>query len=327
MAKKPNTTPHYGLTKPEEDDFYNIGVFNTNSDVIDAALHDHSGKTIPDGAHGLKFENGSLTFSDGGQERGIELFPHGPTPDALKTFAFWNSSQLGGDQKGLIFRGDAAVIRIVEPNNLANWFETVVVRNEQRSPTTPEDGVVVARNRVANAYDDNLRTFHDSVQPGRDYYYAAFTLNKSGAWNPENVKRLTFNPAGINGGAVELYKASFSAPSTLILTVPDMDVKDSWWTFRDYECIYFVFEDRYVYPTQSLHLHNTNLRAHASYVTSTHKTDMYVQGSRVFSNNHNTLTLNISDIKIVRTALSTGAISVEEPPCIGIYAVRKNNRP
>jgi len=37
MASK---TEHYGLTKPDETDFYDIAVFNENADIIDAALYE-----------------------------------------------------------------------------------------------------------------------------------------------------------------------------------------------------------------------------------------------------------------------------------------------
>ena len=38
----PETTPNYGLIKPDDDDFYNVDDFNKNADVIDTALSNAS---------------------------------------------------------------------------------------------------------------------------------------------------------------------------------------------------------------------------------------------------------------------------------------------
>ena len=298
MAKQ---TPNLQLKKPEPNDFYNVEDFNGNSDIIDNAI-----KGVSDRISGL-------TAADVGA---VEV-PHGTTPPAVSVFSFRED-----------FLKDRIVLKILEPTNLTNWFETVVVRNTHQSPTTPTDGIVIFRNKVANKYDDGAITgFTDIVRPGQAYYYTAFTLNKSGAWNPANTKTLYYNSTGIFAQSAAFNYGDLVAPCVVTLEdIADVSAHHTW-DFRDYEWIYFVFDGYYVYPKLWLRQHNTNLRAFASQISDTYKSDLYVTGSRTFSSDYQQLTLNITSARVIRTTLSNGAITVLNPMISSIYAIRKNNRP
>lgn len=40
------TTPNIGLTKPDSNEYYNIGVFNANADILDASINNKANKSV-----------------------------------------------------------------------------------------------------------------------------------------------------------------------------------------------------------------------------------------------------------------------------------------
>ena len=76
------STPNLGLTKPGEDDFYSVGVQNSNMDILDQAVYDastsgaaytaeiltsgwHSGIIQPDGACWFEYEVSNAKITEG----------------------------------------------------------------------------------------------------------------------------------------------------------------------------------------------------------------------------------------------------------------------
>lgn len=60
----PDTTENYGLTKPKQEEFYDINVHNENMDKIDSALKDLNDNTVAK-TNLTALYSVELTFTDG----------------------------------------------------------------------------------------------------------------------------------------------------------------------------------------------------------------------------------------------------------------------
>ena len=247
MADK---TTNYNLTKPTEDEFYDIGVFNENADIIDAelkklnddkvdvvnnltststtsALSAAQGKVLKDltdghiddeinseeGVHGIRWFNDKLQFNDGSDWIEIETGGGGVPPSNVI-----NPSIIVGNTQ-LTIKWDDPEDTVVDGQLISTWAGTKLVRKAGSYPTNEKDGVVLVDNKVRGAYASS--GYVDSgLTNGTTYYYQLFPYNDKGAVNTNEANRLsaTPQPYKIYGVAIDLANSN---PETAVTYTDD----------------------------------------------------------------------------------------------------------
>ena len=247
MADK---TTNYNLTKPTEDEFYDIGVFNENADIIDAelkklnddkvdvvnnltststtsALSAAQGKVLKDltdghiddeinseeGVHGIRWFNDKLQFNDGSDWIEIETGGGGVPPSNVI-----NPSIIVGNTQ-LTIKWDDPEDTVVDGQLISTWAGTKLVRKAGSYPTNEKDGVVLVDNKVRGAYASS--GYVDSgLTNGTTYYYQLFPYNDKGAVNTNEANRLSATPQlyKIYGVAIDLANSN---PETAVTYTDD----------------------------------------------------------------------------------------------------------
>lgn len=212
MADK---TTNYNLTKPTEDEFYDIGVFNENADIIDAELKKHIDGEInsEEGVHGIRWFNDKLQFNDGSDWIEIETGGGGVPPSNVI-----NPSIIVGNTQ-LTIKWDDPEDTVVDGQLISTWAGTKLVRKAGSYPTNEKDGVVLVDNKVRGAYASS--GYVDSgLTNGTTYYYQLFPYNDKGAVNTNEANRLSAapQPYKIYGVAIDLTNSN---PETAVTYTDD----------------------------------------------------------------------------------------------------------
>ena len=143
------TTPNYGLTKPDLSELYDIGVQNTNMDLIDTALNQQNNNYI-----GLQYHAGDTILLRNGMYTG-------QISNSGKTFTFWVplnkpvgsdvSSVTVSDMKGDIYGANKKLVSntqmttigtISTPTITALGIRFAIVMNT--APTGVIDGTIAS---------------------------------------------------------------------------------------------------------------------------------------------------------------------------------------
>jgi len=149
----------------------------------DKALDEHANKTPADGVHGFNFENDTLTFSSGIQERGIVLAPSGTAPGPVTNVTISTAWPVPAG-----FSPNTMGIWWTDPSD-DRWVRTRVVRKLAAAPQNDTDGTIICETTTRNKYSGSPSPTLSNVlldpvpRPGGMYYYRFFTYNKTGVVN------------------------------------------------------------------------------------------------------------------------------------------------
>lgn len=145
------------------------------------------------------------TFSGGGGGIRIPLEPVtnlSATPANLKIFLSWTDP----------------IDKVANPGGemVAEWNYSVVVRNSERDPVSPKDGIEIVRTTSRNQYQSSSYTDELYIENGVTYHYAVFAVTTIGVYSSPEV--ITATP---RTNTVEFLKSFENSDIGYVIGSPD----------------------------------------------------------------------------------------------------------